>query len=268
MAEYRTLRLDSFNLTSKIEIDRAESARVDAELHATRARYESLLFDSFPGAYFEQFRVGVFGATHDAHTPDEVACITSITRRLGEQYGASIVTGGGSSGMMLAAAAGLAAAKAEAQKAGKPTSSQNIGVMMDFAPGERPNNLLDVTDKTNNFSTRIEEFIRITHGAYIAPGGIGTRLEATMFFQLKQLGWLEASYPVVAHPFWKPMVEQSHQLMFTQRVRDGKAPLTGPNDLAFLRYSDDVEEVVAIFGEAHKAWLKLREKVAWKPAGK
>jgi hypothetical protein len=29
-----------------------------------------------------------------------------------------------------------------------------------------------------------------------------------------------------------------------------------------------VEEVVAIFGEAHKAWLKLREKVAWKPAGK
>jgi len=26
--------------------------------------------------------------------------------------------------------------------------------------------------------------------------------------------------------------------------------------------------VVAIFGEAHKAWLKLREKVAWKPAGK
>jgi hypothetical protein len=89
-----------------------------------------------------------------------------------------------------------------------------------------------------------------------------------MFFQLKQLGWLEATYPVVAHPFWKPMVEQSHQLMFTQRVRDGKAPLTGPNDLAFLRYSDDVEEVVAIFGEAHKAWLKLREKVAWKPAGK
>jgi hypothetical protein len=64
------------------------------------------------------------------------------------------------------------------------------------------------------------------------------------------------------------MVEQSHQLMFTQRVRDGKAPLTGANDLSFLRYSDDVEEVVAIFGEAHKAWLKLREKVAWKPAGK
>ena len=43
---------------------------------------------------------------------------------------------------------------------------------------------------------------------------------------------------------------------------------SGPNDLSFLRYSDDVEDLVAIFGEPHKVWLKLREKVAWKPAGK
>ena len=51
-------------------------------------------------------------------------------------------------------------------------------------------------------------------------------------------------------------------------LHEGHASLTGPNDLAFLHYSDDVEEVVAIFGEAHKAWLRLRETVAWNPAGK
>ena len=34
------------------------------------------------------------------------------------------------------------------------------------------------------------------------------------------------------------------------------------------RLFDLCKPAAAFFGEAHKAWLKLREKVAWKPAGK
>ena len=68
---------------------------------------------------------------------------------------------------------------------------------------EIPNPHLDIKSSHKRFSSRLDEFVRLSHGVVVAPGGIGTLLELMYVWQLLQVGMIEPR-PVVllGATFW------------------------------------------------------------------
>ena len=264
MTAYRIAALTSALASPTIPLSRTHARELEKRLDAARQEYEYLIAESFPYTYFDRFRITVFGSARaDQDNKSDFTFISHLTRRLGEKIDVDIVTGGGG-GLMYAANFGLAQAIAEFRTAKKKTQEKNLGILVDLPHGEGANKILDKKEKFHNFSARLEEFIRRSHGIYLAPGGIGTELEATMFMQLKQLGSLEHLFPIVAHPFWKPIIHKSYNAMYKKRLREHKIPLISAHDTQLVHFTDDIPEIVSIFKNEHKAWEKLRTKIIWK----
>src|SRR5947208_1938992 len=106
-----------------------------------------------------------------------------------------IVTGGGP-GLMEAANRAVQDARNEV--------SQSIGLPIQLPRAhELANKHLDIKSEHKRFSSRLDEFMRLSHAVIVAPGGIGTLLELTYVWQLIQVGMVEER-PVVLldHSHW------------------------------------------------------------------
>ena len=102
------------------------------------------------------------------------------------------MTGGGP-GLMEAANVGA--------KEGSP-DSKSFGLHIDLPFETTPNEHLDVTFHHKKFSSRLDEFMRISHAVVVTPGGIGTILELMYAWQFSGLASendLYASYALGDH---------------------------------------------------------------------
>ena len=221
------------------------------------------IFSSFPFHYFSSYRITIFGssAIEDASS-EEFKFVQQLAQKLGEEMQIDIVTGGGG-GLMLAANEGLENAKKLFRKNHKKVLFQNYGIRVSLPNEIGRNDTLDIIEDFENFSTRLEEFVRTSNAVYLAPGGFGTDLEAAMFVQLKQRWKLEPDFPILAHPFWAEVYEREERLMFDGRVKNGCAPLIDAADKTLIEYSKNIPEIVKTFKKHHHAWQKLRAKVKW-----
>jgi hypothetical protein len=260
MASYRKEGITKIKAAKKIKLSHSGGRKLEKSLDKARMRYEKLLYESFENAYLHHYRITIFGSAkiENIHS-EEFRFVSNLTHELGKNLDVDIVTGGGG-GLMLAASTGLYQAMNETNG-----NARNQGVLMDLpnqGDGEL-NPFLDVTDKFHCFTTRLEEFVRSSNGIYLAPGGIGTALEAALFIQLKQKGKVEKNFPILAHPFWKPIFENENKLMYSARGKQQKERLLEEKDLNIVKYTDDISEVVKIFKKDLAAWKKLEKKVVY-----
>jgi len=130
----------------------------------------------------DQFRVCIFGSARirpEDPTYQEVCEMATLLADLG----IDIVTGGGP-GLM------EAANQAVRQAAGH--TGRSIGVTIQLPRSqELANKHLDIKSEHRRFSSRLDEFMRLSHAVVVAPGGIGTLLELMYVWQLVQVGMLE-----------------------------------------------------------------------------
>jgi len=263
MPAYRIATLEKLKNDKSIVLSRSKAKRINDSLESSRKRYEKSLFDSFPYSYLESFRITIFGSgLFEEQDSEYFHFVTHLTKKLGKEMQVDIVTGGGG-GLMLAANEGLEAAKAELKKEHRTIHCKNRGIRADLPHELGRNERLDVVEEYRNFSTRIEEFVRTSNGIYLAPGGIGTDLEASMFIQMKQRWKLEADFPILAHPFWRPIFEHENKIMFDDQIKKGHTPFITKDDLNIVHYTTDLDEIVKIFQKQYKAWEALRKKVKW-----
>jgi hypothetical protein len=261
MSYYRQKSIAKFLAAKKIKFTHKNNRKVEKQLDKARIRYEELLAESFAHAYLCHYRVTIFGSAKIASSnSEEFKFVSALARELGKSLDVDIVTGGGG-GLMLAASTGLYQALRETNGEAR---SQGILIDLSERGAVEFNPFLDVSEKFNCFTTRLEEFVRSSHGIYLAPGGIGTALEAALFIQLKQKGDLEKDFPVLAHPFWKPIFEYENKLMFSARGKQNKERLLNKCDLKLVKYTDDIPEIVKIFKKNLQAWNKLARKVDYK----
>ena len=261
MSAYRLVALEKFKRLKEIKISRSKSEKSEIKLNRARKTYEGALAESFPYSYFKNFRITIFGSGLIADSQSSnYRFIQRLTKRLGEKMPVDIITGGGG-GLMLAANAGLAEAQASLKKTNHEVDCHNFGVKVDLAHEIGQNNHLDAEKNFLNFSTRLEEFIRTSNGIYLAPGGFGTELEAAMFIQLRQRWRIEADFPILAHPFWKPIFERENKSMFNEQITNGQTPLIAEEDLYIVHYTENLEEIIKIFKESRWRWKELRKKV-------
>src|SRR6186713_2210628 len=140
----------------------------------------------------ERYRVTVFGS---ARTDADHWVYQEVKRMCAalSAMGCDIVTGGGP-GLMQAANAG-------AREAGAEERVQSIGIRVGLPFEQEVNPFVEQAYEHGTFFTRLHQFVLMSDAYIVAPGGIGTLLEATMIWQLLQVRQLDAPL-IFAGPMW------------------------------------------------------------------
>ena len=168
----------------------------------------------------------------------------ALARRMGQslaEAGITVITGGGP-GIMEAANRG-------AYEAG----GKSIGCNIILPQEEGPNPYLDQVITFYYFFVRKVMLVKYSYAFIIMPGGLGTLDEMTEAMTLIQTGKLY-DFPVilVGCEYWKGFMDWVNSVL----VENGAI---SPDDLAFMRVTDDPKEAMEIIKNTSKTLgLKLR----------
>ena len=184
----------------------------------------------------EFYRVSIFGSARIKPDTKEYKGVYTLAKELAEN-GADIVTGGGP-GLMEAANAG---AKEGSSK------SKSFGIRIDLPFEATPNDHLDIKFYHKRFSSRLDEFMRISHAVVVTPGGIGTLLELLYTWQLIQVDHISARPIILVGDMWNGFFDwiKSEPL---------KAQLLDKSDLDNIIIVKNVHEVTKLLKPEIKAF--------------
>jgi len=215
--------------------ERLENLRVRTELLETELQQYT---DDF-------FRVCIFGSAR-IKPLDEIYELTHRTAYLLGAAGMDVMTGGGP---------GLMEAGNKGAKAGQVYSgskSRSFGISIQISTEKLPNEHLDVKHHHRKFSSRLDDFMRLSRGIIVMPGGIGTILELYFSWQLIQVKHIEPR-PIVlmGTKFWSGLVEWMKTTILDHQ-------LVSPGDFDCLHIVDTPEAAVEIVTKDFDAFLAKR----------
>ena len=159
--------------------------------------------------------------------------LTLWSKSLHAQGRRFVICSGGGPGIMEAANRG-------ANDAGGKTVGLNIGLPFE----QKPNPYLDKFVEFEHFFIRKVMLVKYSYAFVILPGGFGTLdelFEALTLVQTRKV----TSFPVIlaGTQYWQPLIDWIRDTV----AAEGKI---STEDLALLRVSDDVHEMVTILVEA------------------
>ena len=193
-----------------------------------------------------QFRVVIFGSARIGPHDEVYQVVYRIAHVLAE-HKIDIVTGGGP-GLMEAA---NRAVQEVAQR-----ESRSYGLPIDIPSLREPaNRHLDIKSSHVRFTSRLDEFMRLSNTVIVAPGGIGTLLELVYVWQLLQVG-MTNDRPVILfrHDVWSGLLRW---------MREALLPLgyISPSDFRWIRLVDSEEEVIRMVLQAQEHYVRaLRDR--------
>jgi len=144
----------------------------------------------------EYYRVSIFGSARIKADTEEYQTVYRLAQMLAAR-GVDIVTGGGP-GLMEAANSG-------AKEGGSQSRSFGLHIELPFEADT--NSHLDVKYHHRRFSSRLDEFMRISHAVIITPGGIGTLLELFYTWQLMQVDHITPRPLILMGDMWKGLMD-------------------------------------------------------------
>jgi uncharacterized protein (TIGR00730 family) len=224
-------------------IRKVRRARLNERLGALRDRVRVLeleLSDYTSGFY----RVCIFGSARI--NPDDT--IYKLTSELGEhlgEMGLDVLTGGGP-GLMEAANKGVLEGK---RKAG--TRSKSFGLTIELNKfEEEASEHLDIKHHHRRFSSRLDDFMRLSNAVVVMRGGIGTLLELFFTWQLIQVGHMP-NRPVILvdKKYWEGLLLWMQEHLVTNG-------LVSPGDMDFVEMVDTPEEAAAIIKANYEEFQK------------
>jgi uncharacterized protein (TIGR00730 family) len=186
----------------------------------------------------DRYRVTIFGSARAR--PGTFAY--EETRRMAAalaEMGCDIVTGGGP-GLMQAANEGASLS---------PERVRSVGVRVDLPFEQDVNAFVTEAFEHRTFFTRLHQFVLTSDAFVVAPGGIGTVLEAMMIWQLLQVKHLENTPLIFVGRMWPGLVEWARGAML-----DVEPPLASAMDLAIPRCVAGADEAIDVLRECHAAW--------------
>lgn len=190
------------------------------------------------------YRVCIFGSARIKPETALYADVVNLAQMLSGQ-GIDILTGGGP-GLMEAANKG-----AIAGKEGHSSKSRSFGISieLDFEP--IPNSHLDVKRHHHKFSSRLDDFMRLSHSIVVTPGGIGTLLELFFAWQLIQVKHM-SQRPIVLldSDFWNGVIAW-------MKDRPLDRGLVSPHDFDSLTIVDSPEEAFRVINDHYKEFKAI-----------
>jgi len=174
------------------------------------------------------YRVSIFGSARIKEGTSDYTQVYNLAKKLAQNK-TDIVTGGGP-GLMEAANAGA--------KDGS-SDSKSFGLHIDLPFETTPNEHLDVTYHHKKFSSRLDEFMRISHAVIVTPGGIGTILELLYTWQLIQVQHISERPIILLGGMWEGLIEW-------MKSEPLKKNLISKNDFKNIIIVKDVDEAIEI----------------------
>lgn len=197
----------------------------------------------------DRFRVVVFGSARLKPEHPTYQEVYKLARMLAE-LNIDIVTGGGP-GLMEAANRGMHDAQNRL--------GQSYGITIELPRSqELANKHLDIKSEHRRFSSRLDEFMRLSHAVIVAPGGIGTLLELAYVWQLIQVGMIEPR-PVIllGCGFWSGLTA-----WMDAQMREGG--FISPHDMDWVHCVDRPEDALPFIKTALE---QFRERQNRRPGG-
>ena len=176
----------------------------------------------------DYFRVSIFGSARIKPNTEEYMEVYDLAKKLAKNN-ADIVTGGGP-GLMEAANAG---AKDGSSK------SKSFGLHVDLPFETSPNEHLDITYHHKRFSSRLDEFMRISHAVIVTPGGIGTILELLYTWQLIQVSHISERPIILVGKMWTGLLEWMKSEPLNKQLID-------KSDFNNIKIVQNVDEVIVL----------------------
>jgi uncharacterized protein (TIGR00730 family) len=188
----------------------------------------------------ERYRVTVFGS---ARTDPDHWVYAEVKRMCADlsAMGCDIITGGGP-GLMQAANEGAREAQTEARV-------QSIGIRVDLPFEQEVNPFVAQAFEHETFFTRLHQFVLMSDAYIVAPGGIGTVLEAMMIWQLLQVRHLHDTPLIFTGAMWEGLVNWAVASMLRPGFELARAA-----DLKIPRCVNSADEAVALVREHHDLW--------------
>jgi len=154
--------------------------------------------------------------------------------------GCDIVTGGGP-GLMQAANEGAA-------EVGAQERSRSVGIRVDLPFEQSVNPFVTEAYKHETFFSRLHHFVLASDAFIIVPGGIGTTLEATMVWQLIQVGHIKKDTPLIfVGKMWTDFLGWTRNHFLPNQ-------LVNPEDLKIPYCVNTAEDAIAILQKYHENW--------------
>ncbi len=198
------------------------------------------------------YRVCIFGSARIKPDTKAYTDVFELARFLSWE-GIDVLTGGGP-GLMEAANMGARLGREE-----KKTKSLSYGlsIQLEFEP--EPNRHLDIKRHHHKFSSRLDDFIRLSHSVVCTPGGIGTMLEFFFVWQLIQVKHATPR-PIVLldKEFWSGVIDWMREVPLSRG-------LVGEKDFSTIHIVDTPEEVFEIIS-AHHRDFRSRASVVEEPS--
>lgn len=193
------------------------------------------------------YRTCIFGSARIKPDTREYKDVVELARMLARR-GIDILTGGGP-GLMEAANKG---GKLGVEDKKSKSLSYGISIQLEFEP--TPNQHLDVKRHHHKFSSRLDDFMRLSHSVVVTPGGVGTVLELFFTWQLIQVKHIPPR-PIVLmdRKFWEGLLDW----MKTFPLGRG---LVGAKDFDFIRIVDGPEEAFEVIAKNHEEFLAIKAK--------
>ncbi|MFK7823149.1 MAG: LOG family protein [Oligoflexales bacterium] len=190
------------------------------------------------------YRVSIFGSARLQPDTPAYKEVYDLAFQLAMR-GIDIVTGGGP-GLMDAANKG---AKDGGQK------SRSIGLPIELPFESDANSHLDVKRQHKRFSSRLDEFMRISHAVVVTPGGIGTILELFYTWQLIQVGHIKPRPTLLlgGGKMWDELITWINNWPL-------KMDLMSPNDMNHLTICSSIEQVISKLEPEVKRFRKVSSK--------
>jgi uncharacterized protein (TIGR00730 family) len=187
------------------------------------------------------YRVCIFGSARIKPDSSAYEQVFTLARYLAWEN-IDILTGGGP-GLMEAANKGAKLGQDE-----KKTKSLSFGISieLDFEP--EPNMHLDVKRHHHRFSSRLDDFMRLSNAVIITPGGIGTLLELFFTWQLLQVRHIEPR-PIVLmdRKYWTGIIEWMRAFPLERGLMSAK-------DFDGVTIVDTPEEVLEVISAHHRTF--------------
>ena len=189
----------------------------------------------------DRYRVTIFGSARALPGTFPYEETRRVARALAE-LGCDIVTGGGP-GLMKAANEGAA-------EGGDAERNRSIGIRVDLPFEQASNAFVQQAFEHRTFFTRLHHFVLTSDAFVVAPGGVGTVLEATMIWQLLQVGHLPEGTPLImVGRMWSDFVDWARRSMLDPRLH-----LLNVEDLALPRCVATGDGAIALIREHHGRW--------------
>ncbi|RMG41579.1 MAG: LOG family protein [Candidatus Dadabacteria bacterium] len=192
------------------------------------------------------YRVCIFGSARIKEDSKIYNDVFELARYLAWQ-GIDILTGGGP-GLMEAANKGARLGREE-----KNTRTLSFGLSIELEWEPEPNKHLDIKRHHLKFSSRLDDFMRLSSAIVATPGGIGTLLELYFSWQLIQVRHMEPR-PIVLmdQSYWQGIIDWMNEVPL-------KRGLISPSDFDCISIVDTPEEVMDVITEHHKEWMESRK---------